>query len=232
MSQTVSGSRACSIRVVASCTICRSSSVNSAARYSTIQAILGRSWIIHGVSRSSGGRSECLSAASRPPQVGHLWSGVVMHLSMVRAEAPVHTGPDGPRVLPSGWFLRAMIGLALPCLALPCRAGRSGPWSRRTGAPEASATGRDRTPTGAALGPRATRATGTTTVIGGQRNPRSARLPAGSSTGPRSLTTTRSQVRALPRPPIRPAYEPSPPPQEMVPGVSGCGRSAGCRRGC
>jgi hypothetical protein len=99
MSQTVSGSRACSIRVVASCTICRSSSVSSAARYSTIQAILGRSWIIHGVSRSSGARSEGLSAASRPPHVGHLWAGVVMHLSMVRAEAPVHTGPDGPRLL-------------------------------------------------------------------------------------------------------------------------------------
>jgi len=29
--------------------------------------------------------------------------------------------------------------------ALPCPAGRSGPWSRRTGAPQASATGRDRT---------------------------------------------------------------------------------------
>ena len=32
-----------------------------------------------------------------------------------------------------------------PASALPCPAGRSGPWSRRTGAPEASATGRDRT---------------------------------------------------------------------------------------
>jgi hypothetical protein len=42
-------------------------------------------------------RSECLSAASRPPQVGHLWAGVVMDLSMVRAEVPVHTGSDGPR---------------------------------------------------------------------------------------------------------------------------------------
>ena len=30
--------------------------------------------------------------------------------------------------------------------ALPCPAGRSGPWSRRTGAPMASATGRDRNP--------------------------------------------------------------------------------------
>jgi hypothetical protein len=37
--------------------------------------------------------------------------------------------------------------VAAPCQredrALPCPAGRSGPWSRRTGAPEASATGRD-----------------------------------------------------------------------------------------
>jgi hypothetical protein len=30
--------------------------------------------------------------------------------------------------------------------ALPYPAGRSGPWSRRTGAPMASATGRDRNP--------------------------------------------------------------------------------------
>jgi hypothetical protein len=30
--------------------------------------------------------------------------------------------------------------------ALPCPAGQSGPWSRRTGAPEASATRRDRIP--------------------------------------------------------------------------------------
>jgi hypothetical protein len=116
MRQTVSGSRACSIRVVASCTICRSSSVNSAARYSTIQAILGRSWIIHGVSRSSGARSECLSAASRPPQVGHLWAGVVMHLSMVRAEAPVHTDPDGP-----GRLSKRVVstGSDRPCRARP-----------------------------------------------------------------------------------------------------------------
>jgi hypothetical protein len=33
-----------------------------------------------------------------------------------------------------------------PASALPYPAGRSGPWSRRTGAPKASATGRDRTP--------------------------------------------------------------------------------------
>jgi hypothetical protein len=39
-----------------------------------------------------------------------------------------------------------------PASALPCPAGRSGPWSRRTGAPMASATGRDRTPR-SALGP-------------------------------------------------------------------------------
>jgi hypothetical protein len=86
-------SRAASIRVVASCTSCRSWSVNSAARYSTIQAILGRSWIIHGVSRSPVARSEwvsCVSRVSRLPQVGHLGAGVVMHGSMVRAEVPVH----------------------------------------------------------------------------------------------------------------------------------------------
>ncbi len=88
--QTASCSKARSIRVVASRTICRSSSVNSAARDSTIQAILGRSWIIHGVSRSPGRRSECLSRSSRPPQVGHLGAGVDMHRSMVRAGAPVH----------------------------------------------------------------------------------------------------------------------------------------------
>ena len=73
---------------------CRSSSVNSAARYSTIQAILGRSWIIHGVSRSPGVRSESVSWVSwvsRLPQVGHLGAGVAqMHGSMVRAEVPVH----------------------------------------------------------------------------------------------------------------------------------------------
>jgi hypothetical protein len=65
----------------------------SAARYSTIQAILGRSWIIHGVSRSPGAKSECVSCVSwvsRLPQVGHLGAGVVMHGSMVRAEVPVH----------------------------------------------------------------------------------------------------------------------------------------------
>jgi len=91
MRQTVSGSRACSIRVMASCTICRSSSVNSAARYSTIQAILGRSWIIHGVSRSSGARSEGLSAASRPPQVGHLWNtGGYANNTVHRVEVTVY----------------------------------------------------------------------------------------------------------------------------------------------
>jgi hypothetical protein len=91
--QPVSCSRAPSIRLVASRTTCRSSSVNSAARYSTIQAILGRSWIIHGVSRSPGAKSECgscVSWVSRLPQVGHLGAGVVMHGSMVRAEVPVH----------------------------------------------------------------------------------------------------------------------------------------------
>jgi hypothetical protein len=91
--QPVSCSRAPSIRLVASRTSCRSSSVNSAARYSTIQAILGRSWIIHGVSRSPGAKSECVSCVSwvsRLPQVGHLGAGVVMHGSMVRAEVPVH----------------------------------------------------------------------------------------------------------------------------------------------
>jgi hypothetical protein len=91
--QPVSCSRARSIRLVASRTSCRSSSVNSAARYSTIQAILGRSWIIHGVSRSPGAKSECVScvsSVSRLPQVGHLGAGVVMHGSMVRAEVPVH----------------------------------------------------------------------------------------------------------------------------------------------
>jgi hypothetical protein len=90
--QPVSCSKARSIRLVASRTSCRSSSVNSAARYSTIQAILGRSWIIYGVSRSPGARSECVSCVSwvsRLPQVGHLGAGVVMHGSMVRAEVPV-----------------------------------------------------------------------------------------------------------------------------------------------
>ena len=88
--QAVSCPRALIIRVVASRTICRSSSVNSAARYSTIQAILGRSWIIHGVSRSPGARRECGSWASRLPQVGHLGLGVVMEPSMVLASTPVH----------------------------------------------------------------------------------------------------------------------------------------------
>ena len=91
--QPVSCSRAPSIRVVASRTSCRSSSVNSATRYSTIQAILGRSWIIHGVSRSPGAKSECVSCVSwvnRLPQVGHLGAGVVMPGSMVRVEVPVH----------------------------------------------------------------------------------------------------------------------------------------------
>jgi hypothetical protein len=91
--QPVSCSRARSIRLVASRTTCRSWSVNSAARYSTIQAILGRSWIIQGVSRSPGAKSECVSCVSwvsRLPQVGHLGVGVVMHGSMVRAEVPVY----------------------------------------------------------------------------------------------------------------------------------------------
>jgi hypothetical protein len=37
------------------------------------------------------------------------------------------------------------VGWSRLASALPCPAGRSGPWSRRTGAPEASATRRDRT---------------------------------------------------------------------------------------
>jgi hypothetical protein len=101
--QTVSCPRTLIIRVVASRTICRSSSVNSAARYSTIQAILGRSWIIHGVSRSPGARRECGSWASRLPQVGHLGVGVVMEPSMVLASTPVHRED----------------GRGLPCDALP-----------------------------------------------------------------------------------------------------------------
>ena len=89
--QTVSCSRARSIRVVASRTTCFSSSVSSAERYSTIQAILGRSWIIHGVSRSPDARREFWSwPSSRPPQVGHLGAGVVMVVSMALVPAPVH----------------------------------------------------------------------------------------------------------------------------------------------
>jgi CubicO group peptidase (beta-lactamase class C family) len=74
--QTASRSRARSIRVTASRTIRRSSSVSSAVRYSTIHAILGRSWINHGVSRSS-----------RPGNTRASW--IVMHPSVVRILPPV-----------------------------------------------------------------------------------------------------------------------------------------------
>jgi hypothetical protein len=41
------------------------------------------------------------------------------------------------------WWPNATVGIGLAVPGRPI-----GPWSRRTGAPEASATGRDRTPTG------------------------------------------------------------------------------------
>jgi hypothetical protein len=66
--------------------------------------------------------------------------------------------------------VKARIGLAVP--------GRPiGPWSRRTGAPEASATGRDRT-LRSVLGPRRTRTTGARTVTNGEDNPQVVRPPA------------------------------------------------------
>jgi hypothetical protein len=47
------------------------------------------------------------------------------------------------------WLCQLVVGWSRLASALPCLADRSGPWSRRTGAPQASAAGRDRN-----LGPR------------------------------------------------------------------------------
>jgi hypothetical protein len=47
--------------------------------------------------------------------------------------------------IPAIWLWEQMVGRGLH-RPLPRPAGRSGPWSRRTGAPQASATGRDRNP--------------------------------------------------------------------------------------
>jgi len=89
-----------------------------------------------------------LSAASRPPQVGHLWAGVVMDLSMVRAEAPVHTGSEG-----LGLLSKRVVstGSDWPCRARPA--------DRCLVAEDRSAGGvRDQTepgnPAGTGLGPR------------------------------------------------------------------------------
>jgi hypothetical protein len=82
----------------------------------------------------------------------------------------------------------------------PCR---SRPADRSLVAEDRSARGvrdRDGTGTGAALGPHTTWTTRTTTVTGGQRNVRSARVPAGSSTPTKLASTTRSV------PSCRPAF--------------------------
>jgi len=60
-------------------------------------------------------------------------------------------------------------------------------------------------PPWAALGPRTIRDQRSAADIYGQRHRRSTRLSAGSVTAWTSLTTTRSQVRALSRPPANPA---------------------------
>jgi hypothetical protein len=69
------------------------------------------------------------------------------------------------------WLRKLVVGWSRLASALPCPADRSGPWSRRTGAPQASAAGRDRTPR-SALGPWRTGTTGARMVTSGhQRSP-------------------------------------------------------------
>jgi hypothetical protein len=54
---------------------------------------------------------------------------------------------------PRNLALQQVVDQSRLASALPCPAGRSGPWSRRTGAPKASATRRDRNTQWSVLGP-------------------------------------------------------------------------------
>jgi hypothetical protein len=80
-----------------------------------------------------------------------------------------------------------------------------GPWSRRTGAPEASATGRDRINHGATSGPRTTGLQRTTPVNTGSPSAEvtghTPPPPQVAATPRRSLTRKRTEVQLLPRPP-------------------------------
>ena len=65
------------------------------------------------------------SGDGRSPAVSHWRRRGRAAMRLVAATAAIH----GP------------VPMSRQASALPCPAGRSGPWSRRTGAPEASATG-------------------------------------------------------------------------------------------